>query len=158
MTSENFRKQQNHIDSIGEPPTYIDERIPTIIEKRIKGKTWENIAKDLSLTPRAIYDIRQKNEYTTYLTQYLYPKAIEVLKEDLTKEKDYPRINAYKEVFKMIRALIPKQTESRNLSVSLSLQENRESNAWIEHMTPEDFNKFQELKAHAIQRMNTPTQ
>jgi len=147
MTSENFRN-----DDISKT-RYIDERIPKIVDERIKGKTWEQIGNGLNLTPRAIFDIRQKDEYTTYLVEYLYPKALKILEADLAKDKDYPRINAYKEIFKMIRALIPKQIESRNLNLSLSLEESRTNNAWIEYMTPQEFNDFQALRASACSRM-----
>jgi len=134
----------------------VDPRIPEIIDKRIKGKEWTQIAKDLSINRKTLFDIRQKDEYTTYLVEYLYPKALEVLQTDLAKEKDYPRINAYKEIFKMIRALIPKQIESKTLSLSMSLEESRGSNAWIEHLTPQEFDNFQTLKASATTRMNKP--
>lgn len=151
MTSQNFPTTTND-----EQTPIKDPRISTIVDKRIKGQTWGTIAKDLELTRRAIFDIRQKDEYTAYLVEYLYPKALKILEADLAKDKDYPRINAYKEIFKMIRALIPKQVESRNLNLSLSLEETRTNNAWIEHMTPQEYEDFKRLKDSACSRMSGP--
>jgi len=88
----------------------IDPRIPEIIQARAQGLTWNEIGEQVNLTSRAIYDIRQKEPYMRYLTDYLFPKTLGILGgiiED-PKASDYKQMKALDEILKLIRAIIPK--------------------------------------------------
>ena len=106
--------------------TTIDPRIPEIIKARAKGLTWENTARHVDLTRKAVYDIRQRPEYMTYLIDYLFPKTQQILNDILEdpNASDYKQMRAIDEVNKMIRAVLPKQVESRSLEIQARIQLN----------------------------------
>jgi len=113
MTSQNFPKT--------------DPRIPKIIEEKAKGKTWEEVGLTVGLTRRAIYDIRQKDEYR-YILDTLAPKVDKMFEEILEGDHITYRIEAGKEINRMRRALMTRrttQTEDLKLTATRQIVEDR---------------------------------
>jgi len=89
-----------------------DLRIPQIIEKKLEGATYGQIAKDLQINPKTLYDIRQKQEFQNYINTILpiYNRSILELMES---PKDNIKLGATLEYGRMIRAGIPKEIHQR---------------------------------------------
>jgi len=133
----------------------LDPRIPRIIELRQNGLTWTDISHQMNLSRKQVYNIRQQENFR-YITLELVPQALKILDDAMNdpESSDYLKLESVKEALRNWRSTIPKQIESRNLNLSLSLEESRTNNAWIEHMTPQEFNQFQTLRASACSRMS----
>ena len=106
-----------------------DIRIPKIIDKRLSGESWSNIAQDLDINRKTLYDIRQKDEYFQYFYVAIYPLALKRLEEILDDPgaSDYKLMRAIDESLKHMRAYIPKQFESKSahLDVQIRIDEDR---------------------------------
>ena len=104
-----------------------DPRIPKIIEERLEGKNWEQVGDSVGLTRRAIYNIRQKDEFR-YILDTLAPKVDKMFEEILEGESISYRIEAGKEINRMRRALITRRTshtEDIKLTADLTITEKR---------------------------------
>ena len=115
MTSQNF------------PNDTPDPRVPKIIEERLKGATWEEVGLTVGLTRRAIYDIRQKDEYR-YILDTLAPKVDKMFEKILDGESITHRLEAGKEINRMRRALMTRRsthTEDLQLTATRQITENR---------------------------------
>jgi len=109
QTTENTLKQENS------PPTEnknIDLRIPKIIELRLKGHTWGEIANQINRDVRTFYDIRKTEDFQLYCNT-LIPIYDKTLKELLHSEQQHIRLGASLELGRMIRSIIPKQIHQR---------------------------------------------
>jgi len=130
-------------------------RLQQTAHKRIiQNKTYTQIAEDLGVDRRTLQRDRAQypDLYTYFLESFLdiYKNGILQLADS---EEKYQKLEGLKEMGRMIRSSIPKRIESKNLSLSLSLEETRASNAWIEHLTPTEFDNFQQLKNKATSRI-----
>ena len=136
-TTENYRTSTNDEQN----PTK-DPRISTIVELRTQGATWGEIAQAVQLSPKGLYDLRQRSEYFGFLTDTLFPKTLKRLDEilDGSDVSDYKLMRAIDEVNKMIRALIPKQIESKSLHIEaqVDLNKRRELNRELMNRLDED--------------------
>jgi len=133
----------------------LDPRIPRIIELRQNGLTWTQVAQEMTLSRKQIYNIRQQENFR-YITLELVPQALKILDDAMNdpESSDYLKLESVKEALRNWRSTIPKQIESRNLNLSLSLEKTRSTNAWIEYMTPTEFDDFKRLKDSACLRMS----
>ena len=118
QTSQNFPTSTND-----ELSTDLDPRIPTIVELRADGLSWEQIAQKITLSRRQIYTIRHSDPYTQYLTEYLYPKVLKILNNILQdpNSSDYKYMKAIDETLKLIRATIPRRIEQKTLQITAKL-------------------------------------
>ena len=117
MTSQNFPIE--------------DPRIPKIIEQRLEGATWEQTAQSVGLTRRAVYDIRQKDEFR-YILDTLAPQVDKKLEEYMNHEQVTVSLEACKEVYRMRRALMTRRsthTEDITLTHNLNITETRKQKA-----------------------------
>ena len=121
-----------------------DPRIPKIIEERMKGATWEQTAQTVGLTRKAVYDIRQKDEYR-FILDTLAPKVDKMFEEMLEEESISYRIEAGKEINRMRRALMTRRsthTEDITMTTNINITETRkEKEALIKslELTPDQY-------------------
>jgi len=97
-----------------------DLRIPEIVKKRLERTPWGQIAKDLQINPKTLYDIRQKQDFQTYINQILpiYNRSILELMES---PKDNIKLGATLEYGRMIRAGIPKEIHQRTEKAEIKI-------------------------------------
>ena len=59
-----------------------------------------------------------------YLTEYLFPKTLNILNDILedSESSDYKLMRAIDEIHKLIRAVLPKQIESRSFEIQARVE------------------------------------
>jgi len=128
-------------------------RIPQILEMQLKGHTQQEIADSLGVSRMQIYNDRHTDLYTYMVFNWLQ-KYEDVLNDMIENGTPQYKSEAMKEIGRMIRGTATKQIESRSTNLHLSLQEIRSTNAWVEHMTPQEYEDFKRLKDSALSRMS----
>jgi len=105
QTSENFRNN----DILPLAVENIDPRIPKIVELRLQGQTWEQIGKQIDLTPRAIYNLRHTQNFQNYIIATYLPKYETLINRYINSGNPTHELEVMKELGRITRAGIPRQ-------------------------------------------------
>ena len=85
-------------------------RAPQILEMELQGKTQQQIADTLGVSRMQIYNDRQSPIYQALVTEF-FEAYKDTLIQLLKSEKDYPRIEGFKELGRMYRAGMTRHTQ-----------------------------------------------
>jgi len=101
-----------------QPPN--DIRISTIVEQRLNGETWTQIAKNLQMDRSNLWDIRQKPDFQQYINQILPIYDISI-RELMDSKKENIRLGATLEYGRMIRAGIPREIHQTTQGIEVKI-------------------------------------
>ena len=112
---------QNTLTTINdELPIPKDIRTTTIVEQRLSGESWNNIANNLQINRKTLYDIRQKQDFQLYINSII-PLYNQSIKELMDSKKENIRLGATLEYGRMIRAGIPREIHQTTQGIEVKI-------------------------------------
>ena len=101
-----------------------------IVKYLINGLSYEDIAREMGLDRKTVYNIRQTLEFEDFFSDILDVHMSEI--DALSKSKTaYERIHSLQERGKMLRAVVPHRMDVRSLHINVELSERRMKNQAI---------------------------
>ena len=124
-------------------------RVPQIIEKQIQGKNQGQIAAELGVTPMTVYRDRQTDLYQNLVNEFI-ESYIEKLKDFMNDEQATLRLEGVKEVGRILRTGITRQTkhtEDISIRATIDITEKRKQNEEllkVLELTPDQYRILEE--------------
>lgn len=149
---------QKGLALVGEPSEAVglvewDKRVVqarTIVKYLIEGLNFTEIAIEMGLDRRTVYNIRHSIEYGLFFNSLLDSLLIDIVR---FSESDSPtmQVEALRVKDRLVRAGITKKSYSRSESAEVKVimdarKQKRQDNAWIGDLTPEEFDQLTQHK------------
>jgi len=123
-----------------------ETRIPQILEAEIQGKKQIQIADELGVSRMTVYRDRQTDLYQNLVNEFIEP-YIEKLKDFMNDEQATLRLEGVKEVGRILRTGITRQTKhTEDITIKATIditEKRRQSEELIKtlELTPDQFNR-----------------